>query len=212
MIGLTPQQAIATGKFASFGLSAGAIAAFKRRMLEDKRLSIFIIVLATVSGLAASFLLRSIDNESLQRLMGLLMLGMVPLMLHKNNGLRKRTPTKLSRIIGSVALAVILLLQGILSGGIGSLVAGIMIIFFGLTALEANVMKRKSSIVLNLVVVLSLLGSGLINFKLGLFGMAGGLLGGYIGSRTALKKGESFARYALILFMSVSGVWLLASA
>src|SRR5258708_4703779 len=70
LIGLTPQQAVATGKFGSFGLSLGAAAAFKKRMLDDKRFSLFIIGLSAVMGLAAALLLRQVDNTALQRLMG----------------------------------------------------------------------------------------------------------------------------------------------
>ncbi len=212
LIGLTPQQSIATGKFASFGLSAGAVAAFKKRMLEDRRFSIFIIILAAAMGFLASLLLRKVDNASLQRLMGIFMLGMVPFMLRKAKGIERGKPTRLSEIAGSILLATIMLLQGILSGGIGSLVSAIFIVFFGKTALEANVLKRKTSIILNTVVVLSLLASGLINYTYGLFGMAGGLLGGYTGSHIAVKKGDEFAKKALLIFMAASGLWLLLTA
>jgi uncharacterized membrane protein YfcA len=45
-----------------------------------------------------------------------------------------------------------------------------------------------------------------------LIGVAAGLSGGYIGSKFALREGEKFARYALMVFMVVSGIWLIASA
>lgn len=212
LIGLTPQQTIATSKFGSFGLIGGSVLAFRERMLENKKLSIFVIVLAASIGLAASFLLKKVDNQSLQRLMGILTLAMVPFMLRKARGLHSSKVSKLSKVLGAIFLAGILLLQGILSGGIGSLVSAIFILFFGATALEANMLKRKASLVLNIVIVLSLLSSGFINYTYGLFGMAGGLLGGYTGSHIALKKGDEFAKYALLVFMTISGVWLIASA
>jgi uncharacterized membrane protein YfcA len=212
LIGLTPQQSVATGKFASLGLNAGAIAAFKERMLENKRNSIILIISATVIGLVASLFLQHVNNAGLQLLMGLLMLAMVPFMLRKARGIKRGDPTALHKAIGGVLLIVVLFLQGIVSGGIGSLVSAIFIIFFGATALEANMMKRKASIVLNTVIVLSLLASGLINYKYGVFGMAGGLIGGYVGSHIALKKGDQFAHYILLVFMVVSGIWLILTA
>ena len=83
LIGLTPQQAVATGKFGGFGLTIGAVAAFKERMLTHKRLSILVMALAAVVGLSASFLLQRINNHSLQLVMGLLMLAMIPFMIFK---------------------------------------------------------------------------------------------------------------------------------
>lgn len=212
LIGLTPQQAIATGKFGSFGLSAGAVAAFRSKFFGNKRLSLFVIALSCLCGLVASLTLRAINNSSLQLVMGILMLAMLPFMLLKSKRLSHWSISPIGKAFGTLLLTIILLLQGILSGGIGALVSAIFIIFFGLSALEANVMKRKSSIVLNGVVVAALITSGLINFSYGFAGMAGGLIGGYIGSRIAIKQGENFARYALMLFMVVSAVWLIATA
>lgn len=211
-IGLTPQQSVATGKFASFGLTAGAIAAFKGKMLEHKKLTAVVAAIAVAAGIVASLLVQKINNSSLQLVMGILILALVPVMLRKDRGVHRRKASQFHQIIGGLLLALVLLLQGILSGGIGSLVSVIFIIFFGLTSLEANALKRKASLILNTAVVVSLLTSGLINFKYGLSGMLGGLLGGYAGSKTALKKGDEFAKYALIIFMVISGVWLILSA
>lgn len=211
-IGLTPQQTVATSKFGSFGLISGSVAAFKERMLENRNLSLFAIALSAVIGVISSVLIRKVDNKSLQLLMGIITLAMVPFMLRKARGLHQSKASNMTRAVGSVFLAGVLLLQGILSGGIGSLVSAIFILFFGTTALEANMMKRKSSLVLNIVIVGSLLTSGLINYTYGLFGMAGGFLGGYAGSHIAIRKGDEFAKYALLVFMVISGIWLIATA
>jgi len=42
--------------------------------------------------------------------------------------------------------------------------------------------------------------------------MAGGLLGGFLGSHIAIKKGDNFAKYTLLVFMIVSGAWLVVTA
>jgi len=212
LIGLTPQQAVATGKFGGFGMSLGAVAAFRERMLQNKRLSLFVMVLAAIIGVIASLLLQEINNSILQLLIGFMMLAMVPFMIFKARKVLRKNASSVEKVIGISLLALVLLLQGLLSSGVGSLISAIFIIFFGMSALEANIMKRKTSLLITGVMTLLLLGSGLINFKYGFAGMAGGLFGGYIGSRIALKKGESFARYAMLMFMTVSGVWLVATA
>jgi uncharacterized membrane protein YfcA len=212
LIGLTPQETVATMKFGSFGLTSGAFAAFRKKALEHKNLSIFIVALAAIIGLVSSFFLQKVDNKSLQLLMGIFMLLMVPITLIKTRKSQQSRATKLSIVIGSLFLAVALLLQGILSGGIGSLVGAIFMTFFGVSAIEANALKRKASLILNLVIVATLLRSGLINYVYGLSGMAGGLVGGYLGTHYAIKKGDELAKYALLVFMIVSGIWLIASA
>jgi uncharacterized membrane protein YfcA len=211
-IGLTPQQAIATSKFSAFGLGAGAVAAFRERMWSNKKFSLLIMAISTAVGLISAKLITHIKNENLQLLMGILILAMIPFMLIHHRNLKKSEPHPVLRTLGFIALIFILFLQGVFSGGVGSLVSVVFIVFFGATALEANVLKRKASILLNLVIVAALLGSGLINFGLGIAGMAGGLVGGYVGSRIAVKEGETFAQYTLLGFMLLSGSWLVLTA
>lgn len=212
LIGLTPQQTIATAKFGSFGLTAGAVAAFKKRMLDNKRLSLFIMALSGLAGFAASILVVNISNKLLQQLIALLILAMIPFMLLKRTDSQNYKPSSGMRSAGVLILAVVLFLQAAIGGGVGALVSTIFIIFFGASALEANVLKRKASLFVNVAVVAGLLGSGLINFEYGFLGMAGGFLGGYFGSKQAIKRGEDFARYTLLIFMFVSGIWLLLTA
>jgi uncharacterized protein len=144
--------------------------------------------------------------------MGILNLLMIPFVLIKHHKLKKRRRHYVFQSFGLLAITGAKLLQGIFSSGVGSLVNVFLILFFGFSPLEASVIKRKASIVLDAVVLAGLLGASLINYHYGVIIMAAGILGGFIGSRFAIKEGENFARYALIVFMLVSGVWLVATA
>ncbi|HEX5448139.1 MAG TPA: sulfite exporter TauE/SafE family protein [Candidatus Saccharimonadales bacterium] len=211
-IGLTPQQSIATGKLGALGLDGGAIAAFRHRANRHRKLTVTLICLAFVIGIVSSFGIRHIGNDHLQLIMGIFNLAMVPLLFVKHHGLKSRRRHYLLQALGLGAIIVTMLVQGIFSSGIGSLINVFLILFFGVLALDANIMKRKSSLVSDVVVLVGLAGSGLINIQYGLISSAAGLAGGYIGSKFALREGEKFARYALMVFMVVSGVWLIATA
>lgn len=211
-IGLTPQQSIATGKLGALGLDAGALAAFRGRVKTNKRFALFLVIAAVLVGLVSSYFIRNIKNQHLQLVMGIMNLVMVPFVFIKHHKLKSRRGHFILRVLSILAIIAVLLLQGIFSSGVGSLVNVFLILFFGFSALQASMIKRKASIALDVVVLAGLLGAGLINYKYGLIGMAGGLLGGFIGSRFALHEGENFARYALIVFMVASGIWLIASA
>jgi uncharacterized protein len=211
-IGLTPQQSIATGKLGALGLDAGAIAAFRGKIKTYKNFTLYLVITAAAVGLASSYFIRHIKNENLQLVMGIMNLVMVPLVFIKHHKLKSRRGHYIFRAFSGLAIVAILLLQGVFSSGIGSLVNVFLILFFSFSALEASMIKRKASIALDVVVLAGLLGAGLINYKYGLIGMAGGLSGGFIGSRFALREGENFARYALAVFMVASGVWLITTA
>jgi uncharacterized membrane protein YfcA len=211
-IGLTPQQSIATGKLGALGLDSGAIIAFRNRKINHKNLMLILISLSIIVGALSAKAIRNIGNQNLQFIMGVLNLAMIPLLLIKHHALTSRRRHYIFQALGIVAITAVMLLQGIFSSGIGSLINVLLIIFFGLSALDTNLIKRKASLVSDVVVLVGLVGSGLINYKYGLIGLAAALSGGYIGSKFALKEGEKFARYALMVFMAVSGIWLIASA
>jgi len=212
-IGLTPQQSIATGKLGALGLDAGAIAAFRGKIKQYRNFTFLLMLIAIGVGFLSSYFIRNIKNENLQLVMGIMNLSMIPLLLIKHHTLKKRRRGHyFLRILSLLSIVIILALQGTFSSGIGSLVNVFLILFFGFSALEASLIKRQTSVVLDVVVLAGLLGAGLINYKYGLIGMAGGLLGGFIGSRFALHEGEKFARYALMVFMLVSGIWLVVTA
>jgi len=211
-IGLTPQQSVATGKLGALGLDAGSIAAFRRRSTKHKSLMLMLIIIAVAVGVISSYAIRHIGNQNLKLIMGVLNLTMVPLLFIKHHGLKSRRRHYLLQAIGLLIVVAVMLLQGIFSSGIGSLINVFLILFFGASALEANIIKRKESLVSDLVMVAGLVTSGLINYKYGLIGAAAGLSGGFIGSKFMLHEGERFARYALMMFMIISGVWLIATA
>jgi uncharacterized protein len=211
-IGLTPQQSIATGKLGALGLDSGAIAAFRRRAVKHKKIALFLIVSAVAVGAASSIAIRHIGNQHLQLTMGTLNLAMIPLLFIRHHKLKSRRRNLVFQAVGLVSIIVIMLAQGIFSSGIGSLINVFLIAFFGISALEASVIKRKASLFSDVIIFAGLLGSGLINYKYGLIGAAAGLSGGYLGSKFALHEGERFARYALIVFMLISGIWLIATA
>lgn len=211
-IGLTPQQSIATGKLGALGLDAGSLAAFRGRIKTNKQFTLLLIFVAMAVGFLSSYFIRHLKNQSLQLTMGLMNLVMVPFVFIKHHKLKSRRGHYALRFISILAIAGILLLQGTFSSGIGSLVNVFLILLFGLSALQASMVKRKLSIALDVVVLAGLLSSHLINYRYGLIGMVGGLAGGYLGSKFALREGENFARYALVALMVVSGIWLIASA
>jgi uncharacterized membrane protein YfcA len=210
--GLTPQQSIASGKLGALGLDAGAIAAFRRKQTKHKTLEVSLIIAGILIGIVSSFTIRHIGNHHLQLIMGILNLSMIPLLFIKHHTLKSRRRNLLFQGLGIIAIFIAMLLGGIFSSGAGTLINVFLILFFGVSSLETNMIKRKASLISDSVIIAGLLTSSLIIYKYGLVVMAAALVGGYIGSKFALHEGERFARYALVVFMVVSGIWLVATA
>lgn len=211
-IGLTPQETIATGKVSSLGLVIGAITAFRGKVKYHKKLLWTLLPISALIGVVSTYIFTNLDNSILQKMIGVLMILLVPAVLMSGQGVKARAVSKNMQTVGFMLFCLVIFLQGILGGGVGAMVSVIMIVFMGVTALEANLLKRLTSLMLNGVIVLLVIKSGLIQYPLAFAGLAGAIVGSHAGSLFAIKKGNKFAIYALVAFMLISGVVLLVTA
>lgn len=211
--GLSPQQAVATGKLAAFGLGAGSVAAFKKKAFANPRLLAYFVALSALISLFVPHIFRQINGKTFQLILGVIILVLVPVVMTEKSGLKSQKTSLFKKSVGTVLMAIVLFMQGVFSGGVGSLNNILLISFFGLSTLQANATRRVITLTLNSFIVIALaLTTHFIVYRLALAGMAGSFIGGYIGSEIAIKEGERFAQIALAIFMLVSGIWLVVSA
>lgn len=209
LLGLTPQQAIATGKLNGLATSIGSLYGFRKLRLHSWRNVIPLMVLALVIGLIAPHFITQIENDSYRRILGAILLLMVPVVLLKKVGLKEVKPKRWQKIVGFILIVVALGLQAIFSGGLGVLVNLALMSFLGMSSMEANVTKRYSQIILNTVIVLGVFGTGLIVWRVAAVTIICSLAGSTVGSHIALKKGDKYVMATFVVCMFASGLVLL---
>lgn len=213
LLGLTPAQAVSSGKFNGLAVTIGSLGGLKiNRSKIHKKPVIVITILALLVGLLVPYFIKIFDSTWYQICLGIIILLLIPVMLYKKVGLQPRQTTPVQKGIGGVLLTVSLFLQGLFSGGLGALVNVVLMGFLGMTATEANITKRLSQLVLNTVIILGVLGSGLIYWPIVLVGMFTATLGGYIGGHLALKKGDHFIMTVMVVLMALSALLLIVDA
>lgn len=209
-LGLSPQQAIATSKFASLGIGVGATVAFKKRAFRDPKLITFLMGLALVVSIIVPHVFNRLSADTFQLILGVVILALIPVVLMRKFGQEARKTSTTKKTAGGFLMFITMLFSGIFSGGVATIYNIILVSFFGLSTLQANAVKRVVQLVLNSLIVIVLVAStDFIVYELATAGLIASLIGGYIGSHIALKKGENFARYALVSIMVVSGLSLL---
>jgi uncharacterized membrane protein YfcA len=208
-LGLSPQEAIASGKFGGLSSVAGSIRVLHKEKLHSWKHVIPLMVLALIIGLIAPQLIVQIDADIYQTVIGVLLIMMIPVIYLKKIGANKKAVSKKSTRFGWVLVVIALFLQAVFSSGLGTLVNLVLISFLGMSALEANITKRFSQITLNVVIILGLLGTGLIIWEVVIVGSIANLVGSTIGAKLAIKKGNSYVMAAVMVAMFLSGVGLL---
>ncbi len=211
LLGLTPAQSVATGKLSGLAVSIGSLSGMRQAYgLVSKLRIILVMVLALLVGLVAPFIITSLDNELYRTALGIMLLLMIPVMILKKIGVKPHHPKLWQKCAGSVLLTLSLLLQGVFSGGLGVLVNIVLMGMLGMTALEANITKRWSQLVLNSTIIIGVVGSGLLIWPVAAVGVVTTFIGSFIGGKLAVQRGDAFAVHVMIALMLVSAIALIA--
>jgi hypothetical protein len=213
LLGLSPAQAVSTGKFFGLSVTIGALSGLRGYSGEVSRRRVgAIMVLAFAVGLIAPFIIKSFDSRFYQLTLGVLLLLMIPIMIYKKIGIKPSRPSPIKKGVGGILLTISLFLQGIFSGGLGSLVNIVLMSMLGLTASEANITKRWSQLILNITIIFGVIGSGLIVWQIVAVGIITGLSGSYIGGHIAVKKGDKLIVNVMLALMLAAGIILILGA
>lgn len=208
-LGLSPAQAVATGKLTGLSVSAFSLGSLRSKRQGSKKQLIAIMAMALVIGLLAPLAITNLDSDVYRKLLGIFLLAMIPVVIFKKVGIATAQTNLKSQIIGYTLLVFSMILQAIFSGGMGVLVILVLMSFLGMTALQANIAKRYSQIILNVVITFGVLFTGLLVWPVALIGLFTAGAGGYIGGKLAIQRGDKFIMTVFILLMIVSGVGLL---
>ncbi len=165
--------------------------------------------IAIVIGFTLPFLFQAIDSVLFQRVMGVMILGMTPLLFVKP---RPRADGTQRKLAGYSTYTVVLWLQAMFSSGIGSLANYVLTLLLGTTKLEANATKRAVTATLVPITFVALLLGGFVVLSIGIVGMISMFIGTHVGSKIVVKKGEKFAAVGMAVVGAISGIALLVTA
>ncbi|MFZ3010177.1 MAG: sulfite exporter TauE/SafE family protein [Candidatus Microsaccharimonas sp.] len=208
--GLPPQVAVATAKFSGLGGDFGGLREFIKSGHIRKDIIKIMIPIAIVVGLITPLVFAAIDSKGFQIALAIFMILMLPTLFIKKKTLKR--PTRKHTAIGYVLYTVVLFLQGIFSGGVGSLAVYILTLLFGTSKIETIATRRAVVAVMSPIAVVALFIGGFINLGLGLAGLVTAFTGTYVGTKIILKRGERFVAIVMAITILISSVVLLISA
>jgi uncharacterized membrane protein YfcA len=210
-IGLPPANALATAKMGSIGTAFGGIAAFKGKGLVHKKLVVPFMAIAFVCSLISAWLIPRIDPHLFEHLIAITLLVLWPTLFIRKGKFKPGHRSKPWIVAGFILYTLFSFLQTLIGTGMGSILVLILILVFGLSALESNATKRVAQSVQSVMLFILLAAQGLVVWAHGLAGIAGSVLGSHIGTHIAIRKGDRFVRIMLAIVMVTSGVALLVN-
>ena len=205
LAGLPPQVALGTNKFAS---SIGTGTALINFILKKKvvwKIAASGIAFSLIGSFIGSKTILLFRNETVGRIIiFLLPLAMLITLIPQKE---QATGNEPSRFDLAVKIPVICLLIGFYDGffgpGTGSFLIIAFYIFIGLGLVQSSATAKVFNLASNLGALAIFILEGKVIFMLGIPLAAANILGNYLGSNLAVKKGANTIKFFLLLSLSI---------
>lgn len=208
LIGLTPQQIVGNASIAGLGLGTSSLFAMRGRLTLHKRFLWPLAVLTVFATVLAMLVLPKINNGTFTVAIGVLLVLLAPTLFIKKQNLQPGERSQKSIMIGYVTYTVVLFASS-LGSGLATLLFLPLMFLMGLSALQANMLRRVLMLIQGIVAFCIVLPQGYIVWNYAIASLVGCYIGGFIGTKIALKKGDIFVKYGMAAVMVVSGLALL---
>ena len=209
-LGLPPQVAIATDRFGTIGQSFTAFLKFWKAKKIVWKYVLILAIISLVGSLIGANILISIDPKILQKVVGVLLVLLLPLIFLKQNiGLQQVETSKPRKIIGLFIYFLIMIFGGFFGQGTGPLIFYTLTYFLGLTMIEVLATGVIPWFVLSLSSLIIFTFNGIIDYKSGVVLFVGMAIGGYAGAHFAIQKGDVWIKRLFATFVIIAGIKLL---
>lgn len=208
LIGFSPQQIVGGASVASLGLGGSSLMAMRGQRLINRQFLWPLAAITLVMTLLAMCILPKIENGAFQVAIGVLLIVLAPTLFIQKASFQPGVRSQRSILCGYLLYALILF-AGALGSGLATLLFLPLLFLMGMSALEANATRRTLALLQSIIMFCVVLPQGFIVWGHALASLAGCWMGGHIGTKVALKKGDRFVKIGLAMVMVVSGVVLL---
>lgn len=208
--GLPPQTAVATAKLSGLGGDFGGLLGFLKSGHIRKDIIKVMLPIAVVVGLITPLVFSVVESRGFQIALAIFMILMLPTLFIKKKSLKP--PTHKHKIAGYSLYTVVLFLQGIFSGGVGSLAVYVLTLLLGASKIETMATRRAIVSVMIPVSLIALFIGGFVDVWFGLAGLVTAFIGTHIGTKIVLKRGDMFVSVVMAITILLSSVVLIINA
>ncbi|SER49655.1 hypothetical protein SAMN05443377_101161 [Propionibacterium cyclohexanicum] len=215
LIGLPAELAVAsvsaTNKLSSVAGTAMAAASYLRSVPVRWRAALPLVVTAWIGSSAGAQLVHFVPRKWFTPVVLVVLVGIgIYTVRRPELGLRHapRREGAVSWLLLVTIGLVIGLWDGLMGPGTGSFLIIALVALLGYGFLQASALAKIANLATNLAALVVFFGSGHILWSVGLPMALANLVGGWLGSRTAIRYGSAFVRKVFLVVVVVIGVRL----
>jgi uncharacterized membrane protein YfcA len=207
-LGLESSIANGTNRIAILIQNISAVYSFKKEKYQQLKTS-FILSMFTLPGAIAGALLAvQLDDELFQKILGIVMIGIILSMFLPQKQTDSTGNNKIS-LSTSVSMFGIGFYGGFIQVGVGFLIMASLKYLMKLNLVLVNMHKVFIVLIYTIPALIIFIVTDNVNWFLGLSLAAGNALGGWWGAKLSVKKGERFIKAILIVAVFIMALKLL---
>jgi uncharacterized protein len=201
-IGLPPNVANGTNRIGVLLQSLVAVGTFKKHKVFEWNEGLWLSIPAVLGSVVGAQLALSINESAMERVIGIFLILMFFLVLYKpENWIKSKVGEVKAKpgILQVVIFFFIGIYGGFIQAGVGFFLLAGLVLGAGFDLVRANAIKVLIVLLYTPFALFLFLYNSQVDYKIGLFLALGNMLGAYVASRWAIKWGNKFIWYVLLI-------------
>jgi uncharacterized membrane protein YfcA len=210
-LGLPPAVANGTNRIGILLQTATGALGYRSKGVTNMRFSLYCGATALIGSLIGSKIAIEIKGDTFNKILAIVMIVVVLLIVFKRYFTVAAATERLKGKHLLIAMAVFFFIGiygGFINAGIGFVILLFLQYFNGMSLVKANASKVTIVFVYTTAAVLMFAISDKIDWTYALFLALGNMVGAWISSRLAVKKGDNYIRVFLVVMVSIMAVKL----
>ncbi|MDY6802085.1 MAG: sulfite exporter TauE/SafE family protein [Bacteroidota bacterium] len=213
-MGLPANVANGTNRIALLMQNVVATGSFKQQKVLKFKQAIFLVIPASIGSIIGAVIAVNVASDVLEKIIGIMLILMFFFILFKPEKWLK-TPDEQMMVKPTFMQFVIFFAIGLYGGfiqaGIGFFLIAALVLTVGVDLVKANALKLFIVLIYNTLAFVVFVLNHQVDYKIGLILGIGNMLGAFVATRVAVKKGPQFARYVLLIALVISSLKLLGA-
>ena len=211
-LGLPANVANGTNRVAILLQNIVGTSSFHRQKVLDWRGGLILAIPAVIGSIIGAQIAVNIDEQMMRRVIGGLMIVMLVVILFRPKRWLQGHSETAGRSHGWVQILVFFVIGaygGFIQAGVGIFLLAGLVLGAGYDLVRANAVKVMIILIFTVFALGVFVANDQVRWGVGLILAVGNMLGAWVASRMAVKRGAVFVRWLLIAVLIVSGIVLL---
>lgn len=200
-LGVPAPNSVAVAKFYNMGTGGASLFEFNKKGKVNWRIGLPLASVALVASLTGAYMVLSMNESLLKMIIAFVIMSVLAaIILNKKIGTENRKPPSSNKkILGLIMTFFIIFVATLAGGGGGIMITYVLLFIFGQTFLESMGTRKVVTVTGVFVSAVFFMISGAVIYEIGLPLLVTGALGGWAGSKYAMKKGDKWVRIFFIV-------------